>query len=150
MDIKVDLTPVDFVAGGIVHLSRNKDYIGGEFNMLNREPLRLKMMAEFLQSRDANIKSVTLAEWRAALAELASSVPAEVLGLLTEVLAEEGEDGDGDFIPPAFLTRFDCSKAETALKGTDIQCHPVNEELLAIYRDNLDKLGFFDLAAAAR
>ena len=36
------------------------------------------------------------------------------------------------FIPVAFLTTFDCSKAESALADSNIRCHPVNEELLTV------------------
>ena len=92
VDIKVDLTPVDYVADAIVHISQKEDCLGGEYNLLNDAPLRLKMMADWLQRSDMAVDVVTLREWRAALTELANSVPAEVLGLLSEVLAEEGSD----------------------------------------------------------
>ena len=51
VDIKVDLTPVDFVAEGIVHLSQKPECLGREFNLLNREPLHLQMMAEWIARR---------------------------------------------------------------------------------------------------
>ncbi len=146
VNIKIDLTPVDFVADSIVYISRKQECLGGEFNLLNHEPLSLHMMANWLQSNDFSIGVTSMSEWRAALADLASSVPAEVVGLLVEVLAEEGSEDD-DFVPPAFQINFDCSRAQQVLADSKIRCHPVNEELLTIYRTNLDKVGFFELVS---
>ncbi len=149
VDIKVDLTPVDYVANAIVHISRKEECLGGAYNLLNDQPLHLSMMAEWLKSADIGVEVVTLPEWRSALAELATSVPAEVLGLLSEVLAEEGATDD-EFIPPAFLLKFRCDTTDAALQGSEIACHPVDDALLEAYRANLDKVGFFQLAAGGQ
>ena len=146
LNITVDLTPVNFVAESIVHLSRKQECLDDQFNLLNHEPLSLHMMAKWLQTNDFSIGVTTMGEWRDALADLASSVPAEVVGLLVEVLAEEGNEND-DFVPPAFQIRFDCSKAQAALADSNIRCHPVDDTLLACYRANLDKVGFFELVS---
>jgi thioester reductase-like protein len=148
IDLNIDLTPVDYVAGAIVELSRNLECLGGTYQLLNDNPLSLKLMAEWLQARDRNVEIVTLDQWREGLASLVDSVPGEVLGLMSEILTPDAEVGlEHESLPAAFLLSFDCSNAHRGLAGSDVRCHPVNVELLDRYAAYLDKVGFLRLAS---
>lgn len=146
VELTVDLTPVDFVANSIVALSQKKECLGGTYNLLNPTPLQASMMANWLRESDFSVDVVTLKEWREGLSNLVDSIPGEVLGIMAEVLSPDANSGaDRDAIPAAFQTRFDCSHVTTALDGTGVACHPVNDELLARYLVFLEGVGFFDL-----
>ncbi len=66
INIQIDLTPVDFVADAIVHISRKQACLDNEFNLLNHKPLKLHGMAKWLQANDFAIRVSSLREWRAA------------------------------------------------------------------------------------
>jgi thioester reductase-like protein len=144
-DLVVDLSPVDFVARAIVEISRKQDCLGATFHLMNHEPLRAGMMADWLRKMGLPIEPTSLSEWRRRLAGLAESVPAEVLGLLSEILTGGSDDRTDEAVPAAFQLTFDTSRCREALADTNVACHPVNEALLGIYADYLRGVGFFDL-----
>ena len=146
VELTVDLTPVDFVAGAIAQLSRQRSSLGGTYNLLNPTPLQVHGLATWLRNSEFNVDVVSLREWREGLASLVDSVPGEVLGIMSEVLSPDAASGvESDGIPAAFQTRFDCSRTTKALEGSNVVCHPVNDQLLACYMDFLDGVGFFDM-----
>jgi thioester reductase-like protein len=143
VELTVDLTPVDFVAGAIAELSRRADCLGGTFNLLNPQPLHVHQLATWLRQTDALIDIVTLSEWRDRLANLVDSIPGEVLGVMSDVLSPQASSGvERDVIPAAFQTRFDCARTTLALQGTGVVCHPVDDQLLGRYMEYLQNVGF--------
>jgi thioester reductase-like protein len=149
IELLIDMSPVDFVAGAIVEISRKRACLGGTYHLMNHEPLRVATMGEWLRQMGQPVETTTLREWRRGLASLVQSIPAELMGLMAEILTEGSADDLGhDAVPAAFQLTFDTRRCREALQGTGVSCHPVDARLLAVYRDYLQEVGFFQLIQA--
>src|SRR5207247_1395987 len=70
-DAATDMTPVDYVAGAIVHLSRMPESLGKVFHLANPRPVHLPELVRWISSLGYPLKALTYERWRAQLIDLA-------------------------------------------------------------------------------
>jgi thioester reductase-like protein len=135
-DLVVDMTPVDFISGGIVHLSLRDDSAGQAFNMHNPASSRLVELAGWMQRRGYPLEVLPYETWRDrafAVASVDADHPLHpVLGVFPPSL-------------PAELTHmpdFGRSNLLAGLEGTGIVCRPVQPDLIGEYFDGMIESGF--------
>lgn len=137
LDVMVNIVPVDFVSGAIIHLSKNPKNFGKVYHLDNPEPLHFSKLAGWLTDQGFNARVVSFDEWRAELfrqvPHLSSGGWEPYLPLLEEV--EEKQ---------VFMPEFDLSNTLTGLNGNHIACHPVNAQLFSTYLEYFTPHGFLE------
>ncbi len=143
-DIKLNLSPVDYVSKAIVSLSNQKESIGKEFHLVNPQPLPLKEMANYIRSLGYPIELVAYDQWRAQLINTGDS-PENALYPLISIFSEEASDRDSNInSKDSAVPQFDCQNTLTGLAETSISCPPVNAELFSTYFSYLIQTGFLN------
>jgi thioester reductase-like protein len=141
-DVYVDLSPVDFVAGGIIELAMSAESLGKTYHLTNPQPLSLAAMAKWLNASGFDTETMSLGEWRDSVSKLVDSVPGDVVGILTEIMTD---DQDADALPAVLLSRFDSGHTIQQLAQRNVACRPADEALLDTYMKQLRQVGFFEL-----
>jgi hypothetical protein len=137
----INIVPVDFVSAAIIHLSRKHENFGKVYHLDNLEPIHFSKLADWLTSQGLHARTVSFDDWRAELFREVAHMPADgwepYLPLLEEV--EEKQ---------VFMPEFDLSNTLTGLKDSDINCHPVNDQLFSTYLKYFIPRGFFEKPAS--
>ncbi|MGB7874050.1 MAG: amino acid adenylation domain-containing protein, partial [Anaerolineales bacterium] len=137
LDVMVNIVPVDFVSGAIVHISKDPKNLGRVFHLDNPEPLHFSKLADWLTDQGFNARKVSFDEWRADLFRQVPHMPSggwePYLPLLEEV--EEKQ---------VFMPEFDLNNTLSGLNGSGIVCHPVNARLFSTYLDYFTPHGFLE------
>ncbi|HEY9652744.1 MAG TPA: thioester reductase domain-containing protein, partial [Coleofasciculaceae cyanobacterium] len=136
-DIKLNLSPVDYVSKAIVSLSNQKESIGKAFHLVNPQPLPLKQMASYIHSLGYPIELVAYEQWRSQLINTVDS-PENALYPLLSIFAEETSNTQSE--NPS-IRQFDCQNTLTGLLGTSITCPPVDAEVFSTYFSYLIQTG---------
>jgi len=133
----VNIVPVDFVSGAIVHLSKDPKNLGKVYHLDNPEPIHFSELADWLNNQGFNARRMPFDEWRAELFRQVPHMPSDgwepYLPLLEEV--EEKQ---------VFMPEFNLSNTLKALEGSNIVCHPVNGRLFSTYLDYFTPHGFLE------
>jgi thioester reductase-like protein len=143
----VDMTPVDYVAGAIVHLSLSPQSLGKVFHLANQQPIPLNELVDMTRAFGYPIEPIPYDRWRAMLIDVASrSTDSAGYSLLPILLLKRAESASG-------LPRFDCQNALSSLSKSSIVCPPADARLLETYFSYFIHSGFIDpppLKRAAR
>ncbi len=160
----IDVTPVDYVARAIVHLSRRPESLGHAFHLPQTAPLPWRDVAPIFQDYGYDIEGISYAEWHRRVTERVPrqpdnaifpflslmAAPVESEARLAELrslaestgsreLQELLEQGRGDVIGDE---RFDQANTLSGLAGSGIACPPFDAELLAKYLDYFVSIGW--------
>ena len=126
LDVMVNIVPVDFVSGAILHISKDSKNLGKIYHLDNPKPIHFSKLADWLAGQGFNARQVSFDEWRAELFRQIPHMPSDgwepYLPLLEEVDEKQ-----------VFMPEFDLSNTLTRLDGSGIRCHPVNDELFSTY-----------------
>jgi thioester reductase-like protein/amino acid adenylation domain-containing protein len=139
-DIKLNLSPIDYVSKAIVSLSNQKESIGKAFHLVNPHPLPLKEMTNYISSLGYPVELVSYEKWRSQLINTADSSENALYPLLS-IFAEETSNTQPKNSP---IRQFDCQNTLTGLAGTSITCPPVDAELFSTYFSYLIQTGFLN------
>jgi thioester reductase-like protein len=141
LDVMVNTVPVDFVSAAIIQLSRRPTSLGKAYHLDNPEPIHFSKLAGWLTSQGLNARTVSFDDWRAELFRQLPHLPSDgwepYLPLIEEV--EEKQ---------VFMPEFDLTNTLADLDGSDIHCHPVNEQLFSTYLKYFIPRGFLEKPAA--
>ncbi|HVR97764.1 MAG TPA: thioester reductase domain-containing protein, partial [Thermoanaerobaculia bacterium] len=165
----IDVTPVDYVARAIVHLSRRPESLGHAFHLPQTAPLPWRDVAPIFQEYGYDVEGIPYAEWHRRVAERVPgqpdnaifpflslmAAPAESEARLVELrslaeatgsreLQELVAQGRGDAIGDE---RFDQTNTLAGLAGSGIACPPFDAGLLAKYLDSFVSIGWLQPAA---
>lgn len=89
------LTPVDFVAESITALLRQKEYLGGTYNIVNPEPVAWRDLLAALEETGYSLELVSLERWRDRLKEAANKQSDEkIYEILCRLYIEETDGVD--------------------------------------------------------
>jgi thioester reductase-like protein len=137
LDVMVNIVPVDFVSGAIVHLSKDPKNLGRVYHLDNPEPIHFSELSDWLTDQGFNARSLSFDDWRMKLFKQIPHMPSDgwepYLPLLEEV--EEKQ---------VFMPEFDLSNTLSGLEGSGIECHPVNDRLFSTYLDYFTPHGFLE------
>jgi thioester reductase-like protein len=139
-DIKLNLSPVDYVSKAIISLSNQKESIGKAFHLVNPQLLPLKEMANYIRSLGYPIELVAYDQWRSQLIHTGDS-PKNALYPLISIFAEEASDAQSK---KASIQQFNCQNTLNGIAGTSIICPPVDAELFSTYFSYLIQIGFLN------
>jgi amino acid adenylation domain-containing protein/thioester reductase-like protein len=143
-DIRLNLSPVDYVSKAIVYLSRHKELLGKAFHLVNPQPLPLSEMVNYIRSLGYPVEQVLYDKWRSQLINTADS-PENALYPLISIFSEEASDRDSNTkSKDSAVQQFDCQNTLTGLAETSIVCPPVNAELFSAYFSYLIQTGFLN------
>ncbi|HET8682332.1 MAG TPA: amino acid adenylation domain-containing protein, partial [Micromonosporaceae bacterium] len=143
MDMAMDLTPVDYVASALVHLSRQPALQGKAFHLLAPKEIPERELVDWLERYGYHTEKVTFQEWCERVVQRAADLSDRTAGALAPFLAGTLPL---DRIPAA---RYDQSNVEQGLAGSGIHCPPLTEDLLRTYLDYFRDSGYLPAPAVA-
>jgi thioester reductase-like protein len=123
LEMLVDMTPVDYVAKALVHLSLRQPADGRAYHLVSPNPARLETVADWVRKMGASLETMGLHEWRA---RLAADEDNELAGLLA-MFAE------GELPPEIFEPYFASDRTQAILAEAGIYCPPFGPDLLRKY-----------------
>lgn len=140
-DIEVTLVPVDYISRTMVHLATCTDNFGKAFHYFNHHPIRWLDLLSLIKAHGYSLQEVPYEQWQEALKERMDS-------------QDEQYSRDKEFYSRLLLAlkvphylfykrpRFDSKNIQEGLKGTDIHCHKIDDELIGKYLHYWQKSGF--------
>ncbi len=135
LDLKLGLTPVDYVSRAIVHLSRQPASWGKAFHLACPYALPFRQLVNEIRAFGYSIEWTDYDQWQAKLLEVASSGADNPLSPLVFLFTEWVTENQRPYLETAALVSeaFDCQNTVTGLAGTDIVCPLVDSKLLHTY-----------------
>lgn len=138
--LAVDITPVDYAAAAVAHLSLHAAPAEGTatFHLANPRPLSLPVLVEALRSFGLPLATVSEEAWRARLAALArervgSPEAAAALALCRGLSGGAFERHRTMDLFQATGVEFGMEHTRAGLEGSGLACPPVTEALLHTY-----------------
>jgi amino acid adenylation domain-containing protein/thioester reductase-like protein len=126
-----DITPVDYVSGAIVRLSRRQGSLGRAFHLVNPRPTDLRRVLDALRSFGFGVQEVPADEWQAELAaqvlDRGEGSGALVLSaLLAGATSRQAAHSPGGKMPGV----VDCQETVAELAAAGLSCPEVTTDLL--------------------
>lgn len=139
LDMRIPVTPVDFVSQAIVYLSQQKESMGKVFHPVSANPLPWNDFVNWIGSFGYSLQLVPYTQWQEALSQNIVSQDnalSPFLPLFSE-LEQISQEGAG-------AQQADCQNALTGLAGSSIVCPPADAALLRTYFSYFIKSSFLD------
>lgn len=136
----LNITPVDFFARGVVHISRREDTVGERFHFANPADTPLPGLYDWLGSYGYSVDVLPFHTWRERLIrELPPTSPGySVLPLIPQHPATEENRHP----------RIDLRRTLATVSEAGIACAPLDERLCHLELDYLVRVGFLDAPGA--
>ena len=141
VEVNLHLTPVDYVADALVHISFCEECCGHAFNLLNHRLMPLQQMVAMMNKAGYPLQLLPYDDWCERLT--AASSDENVLRILSCLFTDRrtaGEDMISRF--GAHQARFSTENTDRLLSGSGISCPPVNAALLQSYLRYYIKSGY--------
>jgi thioester reductase-like protein len=135
MDVAVNLSPVDYVSGAIVQISRQPSALGKTFHLVNANTVNVRQLLNWVESSGYSFSRLPYSEWRERLLQVAERDPDNPIYPLVPFFSERESEND---FRKAF---FDAKNAVEALAGSPIKCPPITRELVQRYLAYLARVG---------
>ena len=136
-DSLVNLTPVDYAAGAIVHLSSQPGSIGKSFHLFNPQPIPWDEVANSIISLGYPLKQIDYQQWREQLLTAVETDPDNPLSPLVSTLTKDETDTE-----ETVTQKLDANNTNSGLTGTSIVCSKCDRKLLSTYCSFLVDRGF--------
>jgi myxalamid-type nonribosomal peptide synthetase MxaA len=144
VDDPIDLTPVDYVASALSHLSRQESSFGKTFHLVNPRPASLRDLVEQARRFGYALMSLPLERFEAELARRVEQSPDNALFPLLTMMRTANPSG-GQARAVSGIATYDCSEALAALEGSGVACPEIDATVLGHYFDALTRSGFLPL-----
>jgi thioester reductase-like protein len=97
-DWRMEMTPVDFVAGAILHIASDPGAYGGTYHLANPDPPPADEVFDLLEGRGHSLERLPYEEWLRKIdaAPPESGTPGEVVGGATPAVEELADDNTYD------------------------------------------------------
>jgi thioester reductase-like protein/amino acid adenylation domain-containing protein len=156
-DSLVNLTPVDFVVGAIVHLSNQPESLGKTFHLFNPQPTPWSEVVNSIISLGYPLKQLDYQQWRKELLTTAERSPEHALFPLISTFdaphkppnsirgtgAYESETPHND-TEESINQELEASNTNSGLAETSIVCPKCDRQLLSTYFSYLIRNGFLN------
>ncbi len=135
LDLKMSLTPVDYISQAIIHLSHQPASLGKAFHLVSPHVLPFHQLVKEIQALGYSIKWTDYDQWQAQLLNVASSQTENALSPLLFLFTEWSSENQLPYLETAALVSqaFDCQNTLAGLAGTALTCPPVDTRLLRTY-----------------
>jgi thioester reductase-like protein len=135
---KINLVPVDHVAGAIVRLAGLPDTGGNAYHLMADEPIAVETILDQLRSLGYRLDTLSFDAWA---------------NLLEETAGRMATSGDSSLVPAALLTasyrgrntpfRWGQTNAKAGLAGSDVPPATIDADVIARYIDYFVSARFF-------
>jgi len=136
IDMKVDITPVDYVASALVHLSRQPGLAGQAFHLVAKDPITESDLVDWIEKYGYRAERVPFDLWCDRVVERAAELSDETAGALAPFLSGTLPL---DKIPKS---SFNARSVEDGVRGTGIACPPTDDRLLRLYFEYFIDTGY--------
>ncbi|MBG6064672.1 type I polyketide synthase [Micromonospora ureilytica] len=141
IDIKVEMTPVDYVASALVHISRHGPALGGTYHLVSPHKLLFADVVRALRRHGFGVEVVPVEEWWQAL-KASYAVGTNELHPVMPVVEEFVVGGEE-------AVHYAVDNTEEQLRGTDVRCPPLDDDLLDTYLRWMVRTGYLPAPRAA-
>ena len=147
-ELHLDVTPVDYVARAIVHLSLQPENLAGLFQLPHPNPPEFREVYEMIHAHGYPISGLPYQEWVERLFEIARVDKDNALSVFAGVaenfagFAKQAEV-EGHDMDARKEILFDGTQTRRALEGTGIVCPPLDASLIGTYLDYFIRIGFY-------
>ncbi|WP_422735495.1 thioester reductase domain-containing protein [Micromonospora sp. WMMD729] len=141
IDIKVEMTPVDYVASALVHISRYGPALGGTYHLVSPYKALFADVVRALRRHGFAVEVVPVEEWWQAL-KATYAVGTNELHPVMPVVQEFVVGGEE-------AVHYAVDNTEEQLRGTDLRCPPLDDDLLDTYLRWMVRTGYLPAPTAA-
>lgn len=141
VEVNLHLTPVDYVADALIHISFRNECCGHAFNLLNHRLMPLRQMTALMKKAGYPLELLPYEEWCQRLT--ATTSEENVLRILSCLFTDQrtaGEDMIARF--GVHQAHFSTANTDRLLEGSGIACQPVDAALLQSYLRYFIKSGY--------
>ncbi|MFY1616142.1 thioester reductase domain-containing protein [Micromonospora sp. WMMD736] len=142
IDIKVEMTPVDYVASALVHISRYGPALGGTYHLVSPYKALFADVVRALRRHGFPVEVVPVEEWWQAL-KATYAVGTNELHPVMPVVQEFVVGGEE-------AVHYAVDNTEEQLRGTDVRCPPLDDDLLDIYLRWMVRTGYLPAPTAMK
>ncbi|MBE9167114.1 thioester reductase domain-containing protein [Pleurocapsales cyanobacterium LEGE 06147] len=142
-DSLVNLTPVDYAVGAIVHLSSQPELLGKTFHIFNPQPTPWKEVVNSVISLGYPLRQIDYQQWRKQLLTAVEKSPDNALFPLMSTFAESQTANTNT--EESINQKLDDQNTMTGLAETSIICPPCDHQLLSAYFAYLIGNGFLKI-----
>lgn len=135
MDMYIHMTQIDYISAAIIHISKDINNYGKAFNLLNSKPVPIKRLGEIINDSGYEAHLVDFEQWKQKLFNADNNHPLKLLESLFKVSKKTIEENI-NFRYGKISPKYDTTNTDKALIGTDIECEPMNEEIVKKYIRN--------------
>jgi thioester reductase-like protein len=147
LDYLLDMSPVDYVSQSIVYLSQQPQSIGKAFHLQHPQPVQLDKIVKLLRLVGYQIKTISYQQWQTDLKNTVQ--PDNPLFTLQPFLLQKHSPAELTIVE-LYLQQnrpeVSCQETLAALKGSGINCPPINQKLLVNYFQRFLESGFLQVA----
>jgi epothilone polyketide synthase D len=133
-DLEIEMTPVDYVARALVHISRSSQSDGAVFHLINHVKMRFNDLIAFIRRGGWPLEVVDRERWWTAL-RATIDVDRNELHPAMDIVREFVVGGEE-------AIDYDVTCAEKALSASGISCPPLDERLLDTYFGYFTRSGY--------
>jgi thioester reductase-like protein/FkbH-like protein len=135
MDIALNLSPIDYVSGAIVQISRQPSALGKTFHLVNANTVNVGQLLDWIESSGYSFSRLPYSEWREKLLQVSERDPDNPIYPLVPFFAERESEND---FRKAF---FDAKNVGEALVDSSIKCPRITRELVQRYLTYMVRAG---------
>jgi amino acid adenylation domain-containing protein/thioester reductase-like protein len=129
-DMAINIAPVDFFSKGAIYLSRQTASYGKTFNFINPQPIPMEQFVETIDNCGYPIQKVSHREWEDLLTR-----HMKTLDGIVAVLTSKASQASLSYLEKCSVgaNTVSCQNVLDGLRGTEILCPPIDQQLLSTY-----------------
>jgi thioester reductase-like protein len=141
LDVKLSLTPVDYVSSAIVHLSKQRSSLGKAFHLVNLQPLHLSQLVAEINNCGYPVKQIAYEQWQVELVNAQSED--NPLSPIASMFTKKVTEAQLTYIELSsmVLQIFDCQNTLSGVANSVITCPVLDDRLIRTYLSYLDRSG---------
>jgi amino acid adenylation domain-containing protein/thioester reductase-like protein len=134
IDLKLDMTPVDYVSQAIVYLSRQTTSFSQSFHLLNPQPVSLSRILQQMNDLGYAVGQLSYKHWKDLIQNTETAL-GPLAKAMTELIQDQQVGRLEGWLSGSHV--FDCQLTQSALQGSGIILPVVDKALLHKYISNL-------------